>query len=350
MKILIVQIGRLGDMILTTPIFRVIKEKMPGSEVHVLASVTNHRVILNNKFVDKFFIYKKDPLNLLRALYNLNREKYDVWIDPKDHHSSESKLLIKLIRANTKIGFNRKGEKVFDFGIPSDEENLRLHLIERNLNTLKFIGIEKKEIVHPDIFITDDSRKHVNNRLEPFKGKKIILINISVNVMERFWPVKSWRELIYYFSQATEKPLISNFSESKDSLNIQTRPERSRRAFQNEDLQFVVTYLKNDIESAEMIVKDFKNAIIFHDRNLNDLSAIVEKSDLVISPDTSLIHFASAFNKPTVALFQNVEWNYNKFKPLNEHSITLMPEVNETVEKIEPGRVIEVVKEILEFI
>jgi ADP-heptose:LPS heptosyltransferase len=315
MKILIVQIGRLGDMILTTPLFRTIKEKIPNSTIHVLASQTNHRILITNKFVDKIFIFKRDPINTLKLYFTFFKERYDYLLDPKDHRSSGSELLARLSRAKIKIGFNHDKSTVYDYGIPSDISNFELHAVQRNLNVLKPLGIDISAIIHPDIFIEKDSIEYVDNWLSQFKKKKIILINISVNVQERFWPVEHWREV------------INNFN--------------------NEDHQFVITYLDTDLKAAKLIAKDFANVSIFHDRNLQDLSAIVKRADLMISPDTSLIHFASAFNIPTIALFQNVDWNYNKFRPLSDLSITLMPEKEQPVEKIKPQKVIESVNSLL---
>ena len=52
-KICISRIDKMGDMILTLPVIKSIKIQNPGSEVHVLASVHNAKVLKNIKYVDE---------------------------------------------------------------------------------------------------------------------------------------------------------------------------------------------------------------------------------------------------------------------------------------------------------
>ncbi|MGA2296363.1 MAG: lipopolysaccharide heptosyltransferase family protein, partial [FCB group bacterium] len=86
MKILIVQLGRIGDMILATPMFRAVREKYPDAEIHVLAGKHNFFVINNNPRIDKIYIHKKNPFNIIKNILALKKEKYDYWLDAKDHY------------------------------------------------------------------------------------------------------------------------------------------------------------------------------------------------------------------------------------------------------------------------
>jgi ADP-heptose:LPS heptosyltransferase len=64
------------------------------------------------------------------------------------------------------------------------------------------------------------------------------------------------------------------------------------------------------------------------------MMALVPQVCLVVTPDTSVVHIASAFNVPQVALFPPVEWNLNKFRPLSDSSIVLQPKEGETIAAI----------------
>ena len=51
MKICISRLDKMGDMILTLPIIKSLKSEYPNSEIHILASQTNAKVVKNIKSV-----------------------------------------------------------------------------------------------------------------------------------------------------------------------------------------------------------------------------------------------------------------------------------------------------------
>jgi ADP-heptose:LPS heptosyltransferase len=62
--------------------------------------------------------------------------------------------------------------------------------------------------------------------------------------------------------------------------------------------------------------------------------------NLVVTLDTSVVHIASAFDVPQIALFPDVEWNLKKFRPLSSLSVVVQPEKGEMVSTIPVERVI----------
>ena len=142
MNFIIVQFGRIGDMILLTPLFNRIKHLFPNANIDMLAGRHNNKIVSNNPHLNNIFIYEKTPLKFISLVNRIRKKRYDFLIDPKDHYSRESHLFAKLIKANNKIGFNPK-EKYFNQTIPSQEENEGKHFIERILQPL-FLEYKKK--------------------------------------------------------------------------------------------------------------------------------------------------------------------------------------------------------------
>ena len=140
MKILVVQIGKIGDMILTTPLFKALHQNMPGAHIHVLASRRGAPVVKGNPHLNAIVVYRKDPLRLFFLFIRIRCMRYDFLIDPKDHYSTESALLAQITRANVKVGFNKPGGNVFSHPLPTQEENFALHAAERNLLPMKSLG------------------------------------------------------------------------------------------------------------------------------------------------------------------------------------------------------------------
>ena len=77
MKICISRIDRMGDMILTLPVIKSIKIQNPNSEIHVLASEKNAKVLKNIKYIDKILLIGLNLSSFIWMLNQIQKTKYD---------------------------------------------------------------------------------------------------------------------------------------------------------------------------------------------------------------------------------------------------------------------------------
>ena len=75
MKICISRIDRMGDMILTLPIIKSIKTSNPKSEIHVIASNRNKKILESFKYVDKIILFDEKKHSLRSIIKNLRKLK-----------------------------------------------------------------------------------------------------------------------------------------------------------------------------------------------------------------------------------------------------------------------------------
>jgi hypothetical protein len=61
-SVLILKYDRIGDMVVSTPIFRELKLAYPDISISVLASKENRDVIKNNPYIDKIYINYKNQI------------------------------------------------------------------------------------------------------------------------------------------------------------------------------------------------------------------------------------------------------------------------------------------------
>ncbi len=310
MKILIVQIGRIGDAILTTPMFRAISEAMPGARIHILVSRHGVPVVKNNPRLQKIIVYRKDPFSLAALIIRLQLEHYDWWIDPKDHYSREGSFLARIGGAKNSIGYNRAGEKRFTTGIPSQEDFSGLHAVERNLRTLEHLGIQGLHNLTPELFIDSRAEQRVVFHIGAGDSKRILL-NISAGDESRYWPVEKWKESARYCLSRGYKVLI--------------------------------VFHPRDRKNAGTLLRDIPDITLFSSPAIDDVIALMPHAHLVVTPDTSIVHIASAFNIPQVALFPDVEWNYRKFRPLGQQCTVLRPAPGRTIRDISSQEVIQAI-------
>ncbi|HEY7751689.1 MAG TPA: glycosyltransferase family 9 protein, partial [Ignavibacteriaceae bacterium] len=62
---------------------------------------------------------------------------------------------------------------------------------------------------------------------------------------------------------------------------------------------------------------DFENVIKIDSVLLRQAFSIANKCDVIIGPDSSFIHFAAAFDKPTIALFGPIDGSVRTMNYLN---------------------------------
>jgi heptosyltransferase III len=312
-KILVVQVGKIGDMILTTPLFSGLKKIFPSSEIYVLTSKVNNQIALSDKNVTGTIIYKKNFFSVLKLIFALKKLKFDYWIDTKDEYSSTSRTLLKFGKFNKSLGFNTK-ESQFDISLKNYVKGT--HTVDINLSPVvyfdKDIDVEEfKPIINIPLEVKEKYKNIFSGT-----GKKKILINLSAGAENRYWKTEKWLELMHSIDTENDIFMISDFK---------------------------------DRHLAEKIEKNYEsgNLKYIHAASIFEVAEAVRECDIIVSPDTSIVHLASCFNKPIVAMFHNVEWVIKRYAPLSDvHKVILSKEKN-TISDISVSDVVMKLMEIL---
>lgn len=290
-KYLIMQLGRFGDLILFTPAFRLIKEKYPNIELHLLAGRKNYEVVLANPYIDRIIKFDKSPSKIFATIYNIRKDYYKYWIDPRDHFSTESRILGKIARAENKIGFNEAHkERIFNIDIKTIDKIIHHSLI--GVNALDELGIRLPDSpIRPELFFWENEQfsKTTNNIVS--QNSKYIVLNLSASGEHKMWQVDKWIEFV------------------------------KQTGIYKQNL--VVNFMPRDYAQAQSIKSAFPEIILHQPSNIRDVMAITAYCDYVITPDTSIVHIAAAFNKSIFALYSNSDFFYNKFYPLSDDFVVI---------------------------
>ncbi len=282
MNIILVQLGRIGDMILLTPAIKALKNKFPDAKIDVLAGRHNFAALKNNPNIHSVFVYEKTPIKILKTIFSLRKVKYDYYIDPKDHKSSESRIFAKIARAYTKIGYNSDGDFVFDINISSESQNQGMHFSKRAFIPLKNLDVDfPAKTPAPDLYQDKDSIDYVSEYLKKESLNSYYVLNLSASMEHKMWDTKKWIKLYKEFPEFQSKTVLSY-----------APPERDK---------------------AELLLAECKGIHNFESRNLNDAISLIAKSELLISPDTAMVHVAAAFDIPLLGLYSGLDDFYAKF-------------------------------------
>ena len=101
MKFLIIRFSSIGDIVLTTPVIRCLKQQVPDAEVHFLVKPQFKTVVAPNPYIDKIHELQSDWDAMTAAL---QAEKFDYVIDL--HHNLRT-LRVKRALKVPSFSFNK---------------------------------------------------------------------------------------------------------------------------------------------------------------------------------------------------------------------------------------------------
>jgi len=309
----IVQLGRLGDMILTTPLFRAVKECWPGSRLTVITLEHSALIAEHHPSVDSVIAVPFGILQLPTLARRLHRKSFDLFMDPKDHRSSTSRVIAEFIRAKYRVGCRANGGRE-TFALTFEPPNHPLHYVDRMLRPLGLLFPNKKFARRPSLGVPTESLRVADGQMLPGEHGTIA-INISAGSTSRHWGLEHWEELIVEISKKYSVAVISSPEDRHHADNICSTSRQARPVTTNTIL---------------------------------DAAAIVARSRAVVSPDTSIVHIASAFNRPVVGLYPPNKENLATFGPLSDRHIVLIPAPEQELTTIPLGDVMEGVRTVME--
>ena len=307
-KILIIKNDKIGDMVLSTGIFRELKKNFPKAEITVIASKSNKQIIEKNKNIDRIIVLDYPPkgyrgiLNYFGLSKELKKEDYDVGIDLR---GSVINIFFLLILAGVKyrIGFyNRYFSKfLLNYAYKKDRKNKhvtfqRIDLINKALN------LNSKDY-WPDIAFDEEDERQAKNFMKKNGLKKFICLVPDASLEAKQWPLKKFDELIKSLQRSHSKYKIVLLGSDRNKME----------------------WLKNN--NADVIVPE----------ELLDLrvtSILFKKSQLVITHDGGPMHLAWANRAKLIALMPKY-LNLNYYKPLGKE-ITIL---SENIKNLESGKV-----------
>jgi len=150
-KVLIIQLRQLGDVLLSSPLARVIKERL-GAEVHFLTSPLGGEILRENPFIDEIITLKSGVLNELGVLFKVRREEYDAVIDVQ--RTGRSKRITLFSGAPLRVAFKKEGDSFYYTHLV--ERRLRTYTVWERLELLKPLGIGNPPKLLPEFYLSED--------------------------------------------------------------------------------------------------------------------------------------------------------------------------------------------------
>jgi len=276
-KILILQTAFIGDVILATPLIRVVYERFPAAEIHFLTIPSSRDLVETLPTIRKLWIFDKRGkdngfIGLIKLARQLRQEKFQLALVP--HRSLRSASLVFLAGIPRRIGFDRSsGAFLFTDKVIYQHS---LHEVERNLSLLGPLRLKPSEKIFPEVYPDDQDKEFVENWLKGCGINEstpyITLAPGSVWYTKR-WPAEYWAALADLLNGEKYKIILIGSAADK--------------------------YLSSKIISASStgIIDAFG---LF---TLRQSAELIRRSRLLISNDSAPTHLGSAVRIPVLTIF-----------------------------------------------
>jgi len=263
-KFLIIRFSSIGDIVLTTPVIRCLKEQVPNAEVHYLTKKAFQPILQPNPYIDHLHILDG---SLNQLIGQLKEEHFDYLIDL--HHNLRSAL----VKLNLKV-------LAFSFD---------------KLNLAKWLIVNFKINHLPDVHIVDRYMR------------TIALFDVT----------NDNKGLDFYINSSDEIDLHSlpeRFHQGYLGFVIGAR-HNTKKIPKDKIVQIIkITGLpaillggKEDIPEAEYIHSQIGdlcyNACGIY--SLAQSASLVRQARVIITNDTGLMHIAAAFHKKILSVWGN---------------------------------------------
>jgi heptosyltransferase-2 len=263
-RFLILRFSSIGDIVLTTPVVRGLKNQVENSEIHYFTKPQFKEILEANPYVDKVHILSN---NISDQVKELKEEPFDYIIDL--HHN----LRTARIKSNLRIvsfsfdKLNLKKWLLVNFKINQLPDQ---HIVDRYMETVHVFDVEDDE-KGLDYFIPAKDEIPAETLPQPFRGGYIGFV-IGAK---------------HYTKKLTE--------------------DKIRSIIQKLNYPVVLLGGEEDREQGERIVKDVNNHVFnaCGQYNINQSASLVKQAEVIITHDTGLMHVAAAFKKKIISIWGN---------------------------------------------
>jgi ADP-heptose:LPS heptosyltransferase len=281
-KILIIRFSSIGDIVLTTPVIRCLKQQHPNIEIHFLTKKSFREILVNNPNISKVYVIEK---NVNEVIDDLKNENFDFVIDLHNNIRSlqTKKLLAKPSSTFKKLNF--KKWLLVNFKI---DKMPAVHIVDRYMKTVELLGI-KNDMKGLDYFIPSVDEIDIATFPVTHRNGYIGFV-IGAKHFTKQLPT----EKIISICKKTNQPII-----------LLGGKEDNQRA---------------------IIIESAVGASIYNacgKYNLNQSASLIKQATKIITPDTGLMHIAAAFKKEIISVWGNTvpAFGFTPYLPDNKSKI-----------------------------
>ena len=288
-SVLILRYDRIGDMIVTMPVIRFLKRRYPHLRLGVFASRLNAEIIRHDVAVNELYVISSNWFGVILEILRARRVRYDVVLNFIFNRTSSGGILSNLVAPHgVKVGQGDEKYR-FYFNVLLRLERTSAHMIDTLAGiaaTVFGVEIPPNDRL-PRIAVDERSKQSVKLFLEAHQ-----LTESESDARGRF---------VVFNVSATDRVRRLDANQIEGLWKFLA----SRR-----DYRTVVIRSPGDTAFSRIAPHLPEGCLLFpKDRpaTLMEIAWLIESASGVLTPDTSIIHFASAGRTPVLGFFTQLQ-------------------------------------------
>ena len=271
-RILVARTDRLGDVLLSTPVIKNLRENLPGAYIAMMVQPSLEDILKGNPYLDEVILLDKRGrhrgiINLIRFAITLKKKNFDLALIL--HPTIRVHLILFFARIKERIGYDRKLGFLNTHILEHKKQLGQKHELEYTLDFLRELRVPilDKSMYMPLYKESEDWLKDLFKKRNLNNGK-VVTFHCQASCPSKVWPRA-------YFNH-----LRNDIIDIYRANIIYLGGERDK-----------------DIEESESIVN------LTGSLSLSQLASVLKHSDLFISNDSGPVHMAVALDTPVISIF-----------------------------------------------
>ena len=284
-RILVVKLRYIGDVLLSTPVFRGLREAFPAAATTALVNAGTEEVLLHHPNVDEVLLVNRRPAGAgawlrswtdqLRLVRRLRERRFDLALDLTD--GDRAAFLTWASGARLRVGFNREGRfrgRAYHRIVPAWSG--RRHAVEADLEALRILGLQPR-LVAPTLTLPPEAEAAADDllaRKRVGRDRDLVLIHPGARWWFKAWPAERFAALADWMAEAL-------------------------------GAQVLIAGGPGDAPVAETIRRQMRHPgiSVAGETSVLQLGALLKRCRLFVGNDAGPMHVAAAVGTPVVALF-----------------------------------------------
>jgi heptosyltransferase-2 len=290
-EILVIRLDAIGDLIMSSLVFRELKRRFPGSTITAVCQPQGRAILETNPYADKVLspprIHKIRILHRFRQdlavsrLYwtHLRKQRFDIVLNPRlgaDLYSAD--ILLKLVDCPQSFKYEDDSMKglagLLKRSAFRNMTNLprpfaRHEVLSNMAITEHLTGF--RCVSRPEIFLTErDIAQGRENLIMARPNASVVCVAFGAQAMKRAWPLERWARVIHILSQRRDIFVLLVCSNAEQASGRK--------------LEAMLNVEKHLLTGA----------------SLRQVAATIKGCHLFVGPDSGLAHLAAVVDCPTV--------------------------------------------------
>ncbi|MDP8217904.1 MAG: lipopolysaccharide heptosyltransferase II [Candidatus Theseobacter exili] len=304
-KILISRTDRLGDVVLSTPVIKSLRQAYPNAYIAMMVRPYTVDIVAGNPDLNEVIICDKKRihkswLSSIRFAYWLKRKQFDLVLIL--HSTNRVNLISWLARIKRRVGWSRKMGFLLTDKLPYLKRKALKHEMDYNFEMLEYLNIPVVSR-EPVVYVPEEIEEKVRKLLEEEGIKetdKYIAVHPDASCRSKKWPLDRFEALC-----------AKTIKENKLKCVIIGGPG-------SEDLG------KRIKRSNKDNICDLTGKL-----TIKETAAVLKNAAIVVSNDSGPVHLATAVGTPVIAIFgrKHKDLGPNVWGPVGKNDIALQKDV-----------------------